>query len=71
MSEPKPLNWVGSSLKDVRGFPEDVRSEAGYGLYLAQLGRKHLTARPLKTPKHEIDLVRKRLKWALQENDGE
>ncbi len=44
----KPLHWVGSSLKDVRGFPEDVRAEAGYGLYLAQLGGKHPSARPLR-----------------------
>ena len=45
---PKPLYWVGSSLKNVRGFPEDVRAEAGYGLYLAQLGGKHPNARPLR-----------------------
>ena len=112
----KPLHWVGSSLKDVRGFPEDVRAEAGYGLYLAQLGGKHPGARPLrgfsgasvleiavdeknatyrivytltrqavyvlhafqqkakkgiKTPKHEIDLISERLKWAQQESNHE
>lgn len=43
----KPLHWVGSSLRDVQGFPEDVRSEVGYSIYLAQAGGKAINAVPL------------------------
>jgi phage-related protein len=109
-SDLKPLEWVGSSLKDLRAFPEQVRDTMGFALYLAQIGDKHVAAKPLKgftgagvleivedhdgdtfravytvrpasavyvlhvfqkksrsgskTPKAEIDLVRKRLKVA-------
>jgi phage-related protein len=44
----KPVEWVGSSLKDLKEFPEDVRQVIGYALYLAQCGEKHLSAKPLK-----------------------
>ena len=43
----KPLNWVGSSLDDLRTFPIDVRKEAGYCIHLAQLGDKALNAVPM------------------------
>lgn len=45
---PKPLLWVGSSRKDLRRFPIDVRSEIGFALFQAQLGSKHESAKPLK-----------------------
>jgi phage-related protein len=107
---PKPVEWIGSSLKDLRAFPEVVRETMGFALYLAQIGDKHVAAKPLKgftgagvlevvedfdgdtfravytvrfasavyvlhvfqkksktgikTPKSEIDLVRRRLKVA-------
>lgn len=106
----KRLHWIGSSLDDLRAFPEDVRGEIGYALYLAQKGDKHPNAKPLRgfggagvlevvsdfrgnayravytvkfedavyvlhafqkksrrgieTPKHEIEVVRTRLKRA-------
>jgi len=44
----RPLFWVGSSRKDLRQFPEEVRQAAGYALYLAQRGDKHPDAKPLK-----------------------
>jgi phage-related protein len=43
----KPLVWVGSSLEDVRGFPDAVKRTVGYALYLAQAGGKHPDAKPL------------------------
>jgi len=110
MAAVKPLYWVGSSKKDIALMPEEVQDIFGYALYLAQIGRKHEDAKPLKgfgsagvlevvedwhgdtyravytvrftaavfvlhvfqkkarkgieTPKHEIDLIRKRLKAA-------
>ena len=44
----KPLFWVGSSKADLRTFPEEVRREMGYALFLAQSGGKHPDAKPLK-----------------------
>jgi len=49
----RPLEWVGSSTEDVRGFPADAQDHVGFALYQAQVGR-------------EIDLVRRRLKAAEQ-----
>jgi phage-related protein len=50
MSEapPKPVNWIGSSYKDFRAFPDEVQDHMGYALHLAQTGRKHDDAKPLK-----------------------
>lgn len=44
----KPLEWVGSSLEDLKEFPEEVKGEIGYALYLAQVGDKHPNTKPLK-----------------------
>lgn len=45
---PKPLLWIGSSKDDLLEFPAHVRKEAGYALYLAQIGMKALKAKPLR-----------------------
>jgi len=47
-SQPKPLFWIASARDDLREFPNEVRQIIGYGLYLAQMGDKHLNAKPLK-----------------------
>jgi phage-related protein len=44
----KPVEWVGSSLEDLKEFSEDVQQVFGYALYLAQCGEKHPSAQPLK-----------------------
>jgi phage-related protein len=44
---PKPLIWIGSSRKDLREFPEDVRHRMGYALWIAQTGGKHRDAKAL------------------------
>jgi phage-related protein len=44
----KPLEWVGGSLRDMREMPEDIQDEFGHALLVAQFGRKHETAKPLK-----------------------
>lgn len=44
--ETRKLVWVGSSLKDLTAMPEEVRSEFGHGLYLAQTGQRHVNAKP-------------------------
>ena len=107
----KPVVWMGDTLAVLREFPEAVREDMGYALYLAQAGGKHPNARPLRglgsgvlevisdhwgdtyravytvklagtiyvlhtfqkkskkgiaTPKYELDLVRQRLKRAME-----
>ena len=119
----KPVNWVGSSYRDFKSFPDTVKDSMGYELYRAQIGRMHESAKPLKgfggagvvelvedfrtdtyravyttkfadviyvlhafqkkakkgsaTPKHEIELIRRRMKSAeahyrllMERNDG-
>jgi phage-related protein len=44
----KPLKWVGSSRKDVRGFPRSVQRDIGVALYVAQIGEVHPDAKVLK-----------------------
>lgn len=44
----KSIVWMGSSLEDVRQFPDDVRQSVGYALYAAQRGGKSDIAKPLK-----------------------
>jgi len=45
---PKPVRWVGSSLKDLRAFPEEVRRRVGAALWEAQIGLKAPYAKPLR-----------------------
>ena len=45
---PKPLIWVGDSLDKVKSFSDTVRGEIGVALYEAQLGGKHVAAKPLR-----------------------
>ena len=112
----KSLQWVGSSKKDLLTMPEDVIDVFGFALHLAQIGKKHDQAKPLKgfggasvlevvedhmgdtyravytvkiaekvyvlhcfqkkstkgieTPKHEMDLIRERLKAAHEHAKG-
>ena len=45
---PKPVRWIGSSLADLRGCPDEVRLNVGYALYAAQQGHTDPAAKPLK-----------------------
>ena len=50
MEEPhhlKRIVWIGSSRKDLKSFPDDVKRAIGYALYQAQTGGKALSAKPL------------------------
>jgi phage-related protein len=44
----KPVEWIASSLDDLKDFPEEVQQVIGYALYQAQCGEKHPDAKPLK-----------------------
>jgi phage-related protein len=44
----KPIEWVGSSLKDLREFPEPVKDVFGRALLDVQFGDTPYGAKPLK-----------------------
>ncbi len=44
----KPVEWIASSLDDLKDFPEEVQQVMGYALYRAQCCEKHPDAKPLK-----------------------
>jgi len=44
----RPIIWVGSSRRDLRAFPRDVRRDIGQSLYAAQQGETDPSAKPLK-----------------------
>ena len=48
MSE-KPVSWLGSSLEDLRAFPEDARRDAGYQLGRVQQGLLPIDWKPMTT----------------------
>jgi phage-related protein len=43
-----PLFWVGSSKRDLLGFPEAAQDGIGTALSVAQFGGKHPAAKPWK-----------------------
>lgn len=45
---PQPLIWVGSSKRDLKGFPRAVQRDLGQALEIAQFGRTPAHAKPLK-----------------------
>ncbi len=45
---PKPVRWVGASLRDLRAFPSAVRIDIGHALFAAQEGKTDPAAKPLK-----------------------
>src|ERR1039457_2211585 len=48
MGNQKPLEWIGSSHKDLMALPVSVRQFFGYALSLAQSGDQHDAAKPLQ-----------------------
>ena len=112
-ADKKPIYWVGTSRKDLSGFPDEVRDEIGFAIYQAELGERHASAKTMKvldaveivsdydgdtfrgvyttkykgvlfvlhcfmkkskngikTPKAELDLIKKRLKDAKKIYDS-
>jgi phage-related protein len=47
-SKVKPLEWIGSSYKDLLALPTEVASEFGFALFQAQVGEQHVCAKVLK-----------------------
>ena len=46
--EPKPVQFLGSSRDDLRGFPKPVTRAFGLALFDAQVGEKNPHTKPLK-----------------------
>ncbi|MDL2259806.1 type II toxin-antitoxin system RelE/ParE family toxin [Deltaproteobacteria bacterium OttesenSCG-928-K17] len=44
----KSLYWVGSSRKDLREMPDEIKDAFGFALFMAQQGQKHDKAKALK-----------------------
>ncbi len=44
----KSVRWVGSSRKELSDFPLDVKSEMGFALYQAQIGKRHVNTKIVK-----------------------
>jgi len=44
----KPIRWIGTSLRDLRSFPREVRVDIGHALFTAQEGGIDPAAKPLK-----------------------
>jgi phage-related protein len=44
----KPVIWIGSSRRDLREMPQQVRRDIGQALYAAQQGVADPAAKPLK-----------------------
>ena len=48
VSPEKPLEWVGSSYRDLLALPTEIRRIFGFALSLAQAGDRHDAAKVLK-----------------------
>jgi len=44
----KPIRWIGTSLRDLRSFPQEVRIDIGHALFISQQGGIDPAAKPLK-----------------------
>lgn len=44
----KEIIWMGDSLEQIKGFPEEVKDLIGHALRQAQRGMKHPAAKPLQ-----------------------
>jgi len=44
----RPVIWMGSTRRDLRGFPPQVRRDIGQALYAAQQGETDPSAKALK-----------------------
>ena len=44
----KRIDFIGSSKRDIREFPEEVKDDIGYALFEVQKGGKPASAKPLK-----------------------
>jgi len=73
----RPVLWIGSSLRDLRALPPEVRRDIGQALYTAQFAEavyvlhvfQKKSKRGIATPKQDIDLIRRRLAEAVRDHN--
>ncbi len=64
----KALVWVGSSLADLKNFPEHARKEAGHWLHVVQSGRDPFDVKPIPgigAGANEIRIHRRNEYWVV------
>ena len=54
----KPLNFVGSSLDDLRNFPDEARKAAGFELYSVQSGLEPSDWKPMPSVGRGVKEIR-------------
>lgn len=54
----KTLSFVGSSLEDLRDFPDEARRAAGFALYSVQCGLEPSDCRPMQIIGHGVKEIR-------------
>ena len=57
----KPVRWLGSSLADLRAFPEGARVRAGHELMRVQLGGDPTDWKPMSTVGPGVREIRVRI----------
>ena len=57
----KPLNFIGSSLDDLRNFPDEARKEAGFELYAVQRGSEPSDWKPMPSIGRGVKEIRIRV----------
>jgi phage-related protein len=46
--QPKKVRWIGTSRRDLRGFPESIRRDIGQALFAAQCGEEYPSVKAMK-----------------------
>jgi phage-related protein len=54
----KPIEFRGSSLKDLRDFPKEVRADCGYQLYKVQIGEQPDDFKPMPSIGKGVEEIR-------------
>jgi phage-related protein len=56
--EEKPIEFRGSSLKDLRDFPKGIREDCGYQLHKVQIGEQPDDFKPMPTIGKGVEEIR-------------
>lgn len=53
----KTVEWVGSSLKDLKAMPDEIKDRFGFGIHIAQRGEFPENAKKLKGFDGVVELI--------------
>jgi phage-related protein len=54
----KPIDWLGSSKRDISAFPDEAKREAGNQLFLVQLGLEPVDWKPMPSVGTGVNEIR-------------